>query len=286
MSDGTQVTDLFERAVAEVPPALLLPPHAAIRRRIRRRRAAGWGAGAVAALLVVAGFVVARPGPAVEGPEPAASAVASAAPGVPWTAARIDRTGTRITVYAAPLVGKCVERDPARDDLDFSDDRVTILLDGAYTGCADDTQVAARTFELPQSVGTRFLRDARSPQGQQLVFSDADLPELSRTGGWSELPPVWLSSGAAVLALGFTRAGGPQLRIAPMRWEPEPDGRLSPPDHTLMVDGRRIDVYDRSDGPAAGWWSADERVRFTLEVTGGAIEKSAFEEILRGMTWS
>ena len=38
MSDE-QVTDLFERAVATVPPALLAPPLGAIRRRVRRRRA-------------------------------------------------------------------------------------------------------------------------------------------------------------------------------------------------------------------------------------------------------
>ncbi|MEV4510523.1 hypothetical protein AB0K00_16330 [Dactylosporangium sp. NPDC049525] len=289
MSDEEQVIDLIERAVATVPPPLLPAPHAAIRRRIGRRRAAGWGAATLAVLAVLAGFAVARPDPAVVRPEPAASAVPSvvppAAPGVPWLAARIDRTGTRITVYAAPLLGKCIERDPVRDDLVVSDDRVTMFLDGTYTGCADDTQVAARTFELPQAVGTRLLQDARSPAGQPFVFVDADLPDLA-AGGWSEQPPVWLGSGAAVLALGFTRAGGPDLRIVPVRWQSESDGRLSPSDHTLVVDGHRVDMYDRGGSLAAAWWSADEGVRFTLEVSGGPIEKSEFDEIVRGMTWA
>lgn len=285
MSDEDQVIDLLERAVATVPPRLLPAPHAAIRRRIGRRRAAGWGAATLAAVLVVGGFAVVRPSPA-EQPEPAASTVPQVPPGVPWLAARIDRTGTRITVYAAPLLGKCVQRDPARDDLVFTDDRVTMSLDGTYTGCADDTQVAARTFELPQAVGTRLLRDARSPDGRQLLFSDVDLPDLA-AGGWSELPPVWLEPGSANLVLGFTRAGGPDLRVFPVRWQPEPDGQIATPDHTLVVDGRQVDVYDRAGSLSAGWWSSDEgSVRFTLEVSGGPIEKSEFDALLRGMTWS
>ena len=83
-----------------------------------------------------------------------------------------------------------VERDPTLDDFVVTDDRVTMSLDGAYTGCTDDTQVTARTFELAQAVGTRLLADGRSPWGQPFVFSDADLPDLA-AGGWSEQPPQW-----------------------------------------------------------------------------------------------
>ncbi|GAB3854949.1 hypothetical protein GCM10027610_087330 [Dactylosporangium cerinum] len=207
------------------------------------------------------------------------------APGVPWIGARIDRTGTRITVFAAPLLGKCIDRDPARDELVLDDDRAWILLDGVYTGCGDDTQVAARTFELPQAIGDRFLVDRRSPSGQPFVFSDKDLPDLA-AGGWSEVQSVWLGSGAAVLELVFTRAGGPDLVISPIRWQPEPDGRIAPPDHTLQVGNRRIDVYDRAGSLAAGWWSPNQDVRFTLEVSGGPIGKSEFDAMLRGMTWA
>jgi hypothetical protein len=294
---GEQVTDLFERAVATVPPALLAPPHTAIRRRIRRRRAAGWGAATIAAVLVIAGFVVARPGPALVSPAPAASVVPSVvpptvpslAPGVPWYAARVDRTGTRITLYAAPLLGKCVERDPGGDELVFADDRVTMFLDGTYTGCADDTQVAQRTFTLPQAVGGRLLVDGRSPAGQQLVFSDTDLPTLPdlEAGDWSEEAPVWGSPGAAVLALRFTRpnGGGPKLRVTPMRWQPEPDGRLTQPDHTLLVDGHQVDIYDRAGSLSAGWWSAAQDVRFTLS-TEVPMGISKFDALVRAMTWT
>ena len=84
MSDEEQVIDLLDRVVATVLPA----PHAAIRRRVRRRRATGWGAAALAALVVLAGFVVVRQGPAVKLREPAAPPDPSvqAAPGVPWPA--------------------------------------------------------------------------------------------------------------------------------------------------------------------------------------------------------
>ncbi|MFI5912448.1 hypothetical protein [Dactylosporangium sp. NPDC051541] len=285
MSDE-EVIDLFDRAVATVPPALLPAPHAAIRRRVRRRRRAGWGAAAAVVLVIVAGFAFARTDPAAVSPQPAASKGPAAGAGVPWLGARIDRAGTRITVYAVPQLGKCVERDPERDDLVVTDDKITMSLDGAYTACTDDTKVAARTFELPQAVGTRLLVDGRSPWGQPFVFSDADLPDLP-AGGWSEGSPSWLGSGNATLALRFTRAGGPNLRLLAVRWQPEPDGRAEAPDHTLEINGHRIDVYDRVGGPAAGWWSSDaQSVRFTLDVPDTAVGKSEFDAMLRAMAWT
>ncbi|AGZ45080.1 anti-sigma factor [Actinoplanes friuliensis] len=283
MSDE-EVVDLFDRAVATVPPALLPAPHAAIRRRVRRRRAAGWGAVTAAVLVIVGGFAVARQDPAPVSPQPAASQAPVV--GVPWLGARIDRTGKRITVYAAPLRGKCVELEPAPDELVSAEDKVTMSLDGAYTDCADDTQVTARTFELPQAVGTRFLKDGRSPYGQPFVFSDTDLPDLA-AGGWSEQSPVWLGSGDATIAFRFTRAGGPDLRVLASRWQPEPDGTVEKPDHSLEVKGGRIDVYDHAGSMTAGWWSSNtEAVRFTLEVPGTTIGKSEFDALLRGMTWA
>lgn len=284
MSDE-DVTDLFDRAVDVVPPALLPAPHAAIRRRVRQRRMAGWGAATAVILVIIAGFAVAQPDPASVSPQPAASKQPAVAAGVPWLGARIDRAGTRITVYAAPMLGMCVQRDPTHDDLLLTDDKVTMSLDGAYTGCIDDTQVTARTFELPQAVGTRLLADGRSPWGQPFVFSDADLPDLG-AGGWSERSPLWLGSGDATLALRFTRAGGPDLRVLAVNWQPEPDGRVEAPDHTLEVDGHRIDVYDSAGSLTASWWSSNtEAVHFTLEVSGTAVGKSEFDAMLRGMTW-
>ncbi|MEU1589559.1 hypothetical protein [Micromonospora sp. NPDC005710] len=284
MSDE-EVMDLFDRAVATVPAALLPAPHAAIRRRVRYRRVAGWGAATAVILVIIAGFAVARPDPAPVSPQPAASKEPAVAAGVPWLGARIDRAGTRITVYAAPTLGKCVARDPTHDDLVVTDDKITMSLDGAYTGCADDTEVTARTFELPQAVGTRLLADGRSPWGQPFVFSDADLPDLA-AGGWSERSPLWLGSGDATLTLRFTRAGSPDLRVLAVRWQPEPDGRVENPDHTLEVNGHRIDVYDRAGNLTANWWSSNtEAVRFTLEVSGAAVGRSQFDALLRAMTW-
>ncbi|WP_433222197.1 hypothetical protein ACQP00_22810 [Dactylosporangium sp. CS-047395] len=285
MSDE-EVIDLFDRAVATVPPELLPAPHAAIRRRARNRRVAAWG-GATAAvvLVIVAGFAVARPGSESVAPQPAASKDPAVAPGVPWLGARVDRAGTRITVYAAPQLGKCVERDPTHDNLLVADDKVTLSLDGAYTDCADDTQVAARTFELPQALGTRFLVDGRSPWGQPFVFTDADLPDLA-AGGWSEQPPSWRGSGDAALTLRFTKAGGPDLRLLAERWQPEPDGRTKTPDHTIEVKGHRIDVYDGPDTRSASWFSSDAQgVHFTLEVSATAVGKSEFDALLNGMSW-
>ncbi|GAA3193037.1 hypothetical protein ACFO1B_04460 [Dactylosporangium siamense] len=291
MSDEEQVIDLLDRATASVPAALLEAPHAAIRRRVRRRRAAGWTAAAAAALLIIAGFAVARPGPAAQmpaapGAAPAATS-AQEAPGVPWLGARIDRTGTRLTVYAVPLLGKCVaERDPNRDDLVLDDDRVTVQLDGIYTGCADDTQVTSRTFTLPQALGDRFVVDGRSPRGQPFLFSDKDVPDFA-AGGWSEQKAVWLNSGAAVLQLYLTRPGGPDLIFTPARWQPEPDGRVATPDHTLTLGDLQIDVYNRPGQQAAGWFSShNSDVRFMLTVAGNPLEKDAFDALLRGMTWA
>ncbi|GAA3278421.1 hypothetical protein Dvina_12995 [Dactylosporangium vinaceum] len=285
MSDE-EVIDLFDRAVAEVPPALLPAPHAAIRRRVRRRRATGWGAATAAVLAVVAGFAVARADRASDSPQPAASREPAATAGVPWAGARIDRAGTRITVYAVPRLGKCVERDPAHDDLVLTDDKITMSLDGAYTGCADDTQVTARTFELPQAAGTRLLADGRSPWGQPFIFSDTDLPDLA-AGGWSEQPPSWLGSGDPTLALRFTRPGGPDLRVLAVRSQPEPGSQDETPDHALMVNGKRIDVYGRAGRLTASWWSADAgAVHFTMDVSGAALGVSEFDAMLRGLTWA
>ena len=281
-----EVKDLFDRAVATVPPALMPAPHAAIRRRAHRRRAVEWGAVTAAVLVIVGGFAVARPGPASVSPQPAASKAPAEAAGVPWLGARIDRTGTRITVYAAPLRGKCVELDPAHDDdLVFTEDKVTMSLTGVQADCADDTQVTARTFELPQAVGTRILVDGRSPYGQPFVFNDKDLPGLA-AGGWREQSPQWLSSGDATLTYRFTRPGGPNLQVLAVRWQPEPDGTVETPDHYLEVNGQRIDVYDHAGSPSASWWSSNtEAVHFTLGVDGSTIGKTEFDAMLRGMTW-
>ncbi|MET7419576.1 hypothetical protein [Dactylosporangium sp. NPDC005555] len=283
MSDDTKVIDLLERAVAEVPPTLLRPPHAAIRRLIRRRRATRLGAVAVTALAALAGFAAVRPGGTPPRPVPAAPAALPTVPGVPWHTARIDRTGTRITVYAMPLPGKCVELNPAGDRADRSGRAVSVFLAGVYTGCADDSAVAARTFELPQTVGDRAVLDARDPAGQRVVFRDAELPDLA--GGWAEQPPVWQSPGGALLALRYTRQGGPEVRIYAFHCGCEARDRL-PPDRTLSVDGHTVDLYDRPGSPAAGWWSERGQVRFQLVVAGRAVENSEFEQIVRGMTWS
>ncbi|WP_433045891.1 hypothetical protein [Dactylosporangium sp. CS-033363] len=287
MSDE-EVTDLFERAVATVPPELLPPPHAAIRRRARNRRVAAWSAATAAVVLVVvAGYAVARPGQESVAPQPAASKAPAAVPGVPWLGARIDRAGTRITVYAAPQLGKCVEGDPAQDDLVAEDDKITISLGGAYTDCADDLQVTARTFELQQPVGTRFLKDGRSPYGQPFVFPDTDLPDLA-AGGWSEGTPVWRGSGDAALTLRFARPGGPDLRLLAERWQPEPDGTTKEPDHSLWVTNvNRVDVYNGADTQSASWFSSDAQgVHFTLEVSATAVGKAEFDAMVRGFAWS
>lgn len=283
MTDETKVTDLLQRALATVPAPLLDPPHAAIRRRVRRRRAAGWGAAVVAVVAVLAGAVLARPGPAAVHPQPAASTARPGVPGVPWHTARVDRTGTRITVYAAPLPGKCVARDPAGDRVDRGDHDVSVFLAGAYTGCRDDDVATAHTFVLPQAVGDRAVLDARDPGGRRVVMRDGQLPDLA-AGGWTELPAVWV--GGAALVLRFTRPGGPDLGVSAWRWEPDGGTRLAAADHTVTVAGRTIDVYGPPGNPRAGWWSADGTLRFTMTPVDANLGKSAFDEIVRGMTWS
>ncbi|MDG6101621.1 hypothetical protein Daura_38835 [Dactylosporangium aurantiacum] len=286
MSDETRVTELFERALATVPPPLLTPPRAAIRRRVRRRRATGWAAAAVVAGVVLAGAAVARPDPAPVPPRPAASTPRPAGPvvtGVPWHTARVDRTGTRVTVYAAPLPGKCVAREPAGDRVDWGEHGIAVFLAGAYTGCRDDEVAAAHTFVLPQAVGDRTVLDARDPGGRRVVVRDTQLPDLA-AGGWTELPAVW--AGGAILVLRFTRPGGPDLGVSAFRWDPDGGARLTAADHTVTVGGRTVDVYGAPGGPRAGWWSADGTVRFTMAPVDAGVGNSAFDEIIRGMTWS
>jgi hypothetical protein len=285
MSDE-HVTELLERAVEGVPPALLRPPHAAIRRLVRRRGAVRWGTATVAVLAVMAGLATVRPA-AERHPVPAESAVAPTlptVPGVPWHTARVDRTGTRITVYAAPLPGKCVDRDPDHDRIDRTPQTVSVFLAGTYTGCADDGVAATRTFELPQTVGDWAVQDVREPGGQRVVFHDRELPDLA-AGGWTEQPARWESPGAGVLVLRFTRPGGPELRIHAYRCGCE-GGTVPPGDRVLVIGGHRVDRYDGPGGPSAGWWSVRGWVRFTLLVGGRPIENSEFEEIIRGMTWA
>ncbi|MEV4136308.1 hypothetical protein AB0J72_29585 [Dactylosporangium sp. NPDC049742] len=277
-----QVTDLLERAVAEVPPALLQAPHAGIRRRIRRRRMTRAGAVVAAALAVLAGFAAAPTGgaPYVPTGGPSASTGRAWVPQVPWDVAQIDRTGTRITVYAAPLPGKCVERDPADDRVEWADNRITLHLAGSYTGCGDDSQPASRTFELPQAVGGRGIVDGREPLEPRVLVRAADLPDLA-AGGWTELPAVRLHG---VLAWRFTRPGGPDLALRAYRLSA--GVVLSEPDHTLRLGSRTAAVYDRPGDRSAGWWSDDHQVWYTITAVDPAIGKSGFDAVLRGMTWT
>ncbi|MEV0565111.1 hypothetical protein [Dactylosporangium sp. NPDC050588] len=277
MSHG-QVTDLFARAVADVPPALLTAPHAEIRRRIRRRRSIRSGAVVAAALALLAGFAAAPTGGAPDAP--AAPTGRAGVPQVPWDVARIDRTGTRITVYAAPLPGKCVERDPADDRVEWADNRIALHLAGSYTGCGDDSQPVSRTFELPQAVGGRGIVDGREPLEPRVLVRAADLPDLA-AGGWTELPAVRQHG---VLAWRFTRSGGPDLALRAYRLSA--GVILSEPDHTLRLGSRTAVVYDRPGDRSAGWWSDDHQTWYTITVADPAIGKSGFDAVLRDMTWT
>jgi hypothetical protein len=286
VSDEERAVDLIERAVATLPPELLAAPHAAIRRRVRRRRATGWGATAVVVLALLAAVGRSLPGPTDGGPEPAASSAGAAwVPGVLWNTVRIDPSGTRITVYAVPLLGNCADRYPSGDRVDWSDRAVTVFLVGTYTACTGSNDVATRTFELPQTIGDRLLVDGRDPTGLKHVVRAGDLPDLP-AGGWSEQPPIWMGLACAALGFRYTRPGGPDLMLRAYCGHAWSGAGMPTPQRTLAVDGRTVDLDDRPGSLAAGWWSADRQLRFTLTPVDGAVGIAAFEEIVRDMTWS
>ena len=220
MSDEEQVIDCSSARSRTVPPAAAAAPHAASaagsaaaarrlgagdarrpagRRRVRRRAAGAGGRapgagrvrGRVGARRACRGRPRGSTGPAPGSPCTRRRCSASASSGTPpatnWSS---PTTGSRSSSTARTPVAPTTHRWPR-----------------GRSRC-------------PRRSARRFLRDARSPAGRPLVFSDTDLPDLA-AGGWSEVRSVGFVP-APPFELGFVRAGGPDLRVLPVRWSRSP----------------------------------------------------------------
>ena len=253
MSEEQQVIDLLDRAVGEVPPELLL--HRTPRSGAGCAGAArtGWAGRRAAALLAGPGSRRAAGSRRSSSGAGAPGAVGAGGAGcaVAGRADRPDRhqdhraTPPRCSASAStgtpPAANGCAVRRARHD-----------RLDGTYTGCADDTQVAARTFALPQAVGGRASwMDRRSPAGQPFVFPTRSC-RTSRPAAGAR-PAGVVRRRLRRPRARLVRAGGPELRVCRFRWQRVPDGRLMPTrshDAAWTAAGRRVRPGRR---PAAGW---------------------------------
>ena len=150
MNNEDTVVRLLEAAVPPIPPALRTPPYARIRRRaLRRRLAVAGSAAAVTVLVATAGAVATRllplrgPStvvnvPAVSSLEPTTQGFTPPAqptplPGAPadavsWQLVRVDRSGTRLTMYVNPPFEPCQYYPTGTPTVVEGPDYVTVTL--------------------------------------------------------------------------------------------------------------------------------------------------------------
>ncbi|GAA2647150.1 hypothetical protein GCM10010399_95260 [Dactylosporangium fulvum] len=288
-----QLIDLIERGIPDVPEELLAAPKESIRRRIRRRRQAGWSA-ATAALTVVAvavGLGAARPAPPEEvivEPSPTDQFVVLSP--LTWQVARVAQNGTSVVLWVDVPEGVCLEyRDlTVLTNEEDRADRVylTVATEG---GTSVDAPCQAKAAEarglLRKPLGDRRIEDGGEPGSPRLVIRDADLPQVTRHG-WTEVPGMHSGLDGTSFTLAYTRSGGPDLllRMVPKALAPE---RLGDPVGTVPLGSRTGQVY-RSNGDLWLYWEAHDVV-YGLSARpaagGRPLERSAFEQLIRDMTW-
>jgi hypothetical protein len=180
-------TDLLEVALPPLPPDLQIAPLRQLRGRIRRRRRVRVALLAAVVLTVGAGIAVPLAGRKGES--------------VAWQYARIDRTGTILTIFTA--LGACLEAASRADAR-----AVVITVRLARRTCAP----IPLTVHLTASLGTRALIDGADGR-IRTGFPDRDLPWPPAAAGYAEHPLAGGTTADPVSIVEWTRPGGPDLQV-------------------------------------------------------------------------
>jgi hypothetical protein len=294
------VARLLEEAVPGIPDELRRPPVREVRARARRRRTRR---NAVAAAVVTTVLLTGpafwyqstrgesqRP-PSGGNPVPTTAAVGTK---ITWWKARVDRTGTKVTLYVTrpPDEPPCDGTWRLRAGTTVGADEVTAVVEDVSAtgmGCSPDNFMTPVQVTLPEPLADRALVDGYDGSSRP-VYREADLPKVP-TGpdGWSEVPghfsvghgPISEQDGAWYL--GYTRSGGPDIRITG-----------APPMQALTSDGARIDTVDVAGAPGTIYTHPDEATGYELRweasgvvyllalspVEGERISLGEFREVL------
>ncbi len=181
-------TDLLEKALPPLPPDLQIAPLKQLRGRIRRRRRRV-RAGLLAAIVLTVGVGIGVPLAGRKGDV------------VAWQYARIDRTGTILTIFA---LGTCLE---AASRADARSVAITVRLAGRTC------RRVPLVVHLTAALGARALVDGADGR-IRTGFPDRDLPLPPAGADYAEIPGA--PSGTAadpVSTVTWTRPGGPDLRL-------------------------------------------------------------------------
>ncbi|MET7396116.1 hypothetical protein ABZS66_21740 [Dactylosporangium sp. NPDC005572] len=284
MSSNSDLSQLVELGIPEVPAELLTPPTARIlRAAARRRRLAAALSAAGAVLAVLAAGVALRPAAApLVTPPPPSGGPLEIVSGVGWQVARVARDGRSVRLYlAAPPCAGYGELSVAVDE---SDELVTLTVTGGElveSSCApgDDPGAAEVRATLDRPLGDRALSDGSAAGRDRLVVREADLPAFT---GWTSIPAKYLSLTGESFPFGYTRLGGPDLRF---------EAFLTPPRRTSPAGTVQLGSHTGKLYPTGDWfevlWEA-HGVTYSLAAQpseGQRLEKPQFEQLIHDMTW-
>ncbi|MGN9906518.1 hypothetical protein ACTMTJ_03095 [Phytohabitans sp. LJ34] len=259
MTDDT-VSRLLEEAVPGIPDELRRPPLREVRARARRRRTRrnALAAAAVTMALVITPALWRQATPDESAPPSAGER--PVLPGstlgtkVTWWMARVDRTGTKVTLYATrpPDGPPCQDRWFLQASTAMEDDVATLgLWDVSVDGLGCPSQgggsLVPVEVTLHQPLGDRALVDGFD-ETTRPVYREADLPVVPQgPDGWSEVTTSFGASPGSegLWSVGYTRSGGPDVWIHGYPPDQAPTPAADPID-TVDVLGARGTIYPRA----------------------------------------